>query len=56
MMLEASVAEDLYSHAKWKTCYIKHISEYPVPHKKDDSKIKYLIDIQKILNGTKRSY
>ena len=32
------------------------ISEYPVPHKKDDSKIKYLIDIQKILNGTKRSY
>ena len=35
-----SITENLYSHAKLKTCSIPVIYEYPVPQEKDDSRIK----------------
>ena len=41
-----SITENLYSHAKLKTCSIPDIYEYPVPQEKDDSRIKWLTDIQ----------
>lgn len=30
-MLEGSVGEELFSHAKQKTCHILHTYKYPVP-------------------------
>ena len=49
MTLEGSVAKDLYSHAKQKTCHIPSIYEYPGPQEKDDLRILWLIEILPII-------
>ena len=45
-MLEGSVAKDLYSHAKQKTCHMPSIYG---PQEKDDLRILWLIEILPII-------
>ena len=58
MTLEGSVAEDLYSHAKQKTCRIPHIYEYCFPSDKGNLSFatvstKYTMELLIDLNSSK---
>ena len=49
MMLEGSVGEELFSHAKQKTCHILYICENLVVQEKGNSRIKLLTDVQSLI-------
>ena len=48
-MLEGSVGEELFSHAKQKNCRILYIYENLVVQEKGNSRIKLLTDFQSLI-------
>ena len=49
VMLEGSVGEELFSHAKQKTYHILYIYENLVVQEKGNSRIKLLTDVQSLI-------